>query len=43
MEALTKSMNRLSWVVVLAVIAGGDTTMLALLLGAVRRTLPHWM
>jgi hypothetical protein len=33
MEALTRSMNRLSWVVVLAMIAGVDTTMLALLLG----------
>jgi hypothetical protein len=33
MEALTGSMNRLSWVVVLAMILGVDTTVLALLLG----------
>jgi hypothetical protein len=32
MEVLTKSMNRLSWVV-LAMIAGVDTTVWALLLG----------
>jgi hypothetical protein len=33
MEALTRSMNRLSWVVVLAMITGVDTTVFALLLG----------
>jgi hypothetical protein len=33
MEALTKSMNRLSWVLVLAMIAGVGTTVWALLLG----------
>jgi hypothetical protein len=33
MEALTRSMNRLSWVVVLATIAGVGTTVWALLLG----------
>jgi hypothetical protein len=33
MEALTRSMNRLAWVVILAMIAGVDTTALALLLG----------
>ena len=32
MEAFTKSMNRLSWVIVLAMIAGVDTTVWALLL-----------
>ena len=34
MEGLTKSMNRLSWVVVLATIAGVGTTVWALLSGA---------
>ena len=33
MEALTRIMNRLSWVVVLPMIAGVGTTVLALLLG----------
>ncbi len=33
MEALTRSMNRLTWVVVLATIVGVGTTVVALLLG----------